>query len=935
MSAEGVDRANAWLQQALGFKAFPWQEELLRRLVSGALPEALDIPTGLGKTAVMAVWLVARACGAAVPTRLVYVVDRRAVVDQATKVAEGLRRWVEENGEIKENLGLARSLPISTLRGQFADNREWLEDPASASIVVGTVDMVGSRLLFSGYGVTRRMRPYHAGLLGADTLLVIDEAHLVPPLESLVRAVARRQEFGGPRDALIPKLHVMSLSATGHPGAEAMQLSEADYADPVVAERIDAAKHLELRAECEARELAGRLAQEAREAVAGAPKRCVVFCGARSVAEQVYAELEAKVGKQADCELLVGARRVAERQQTAQWLREHGFSDPAGPSARAAYLVATSAGEVGVDFDADVMVSDLVPWERMVQRLGRVNRRGGTDRVAPVIVVPVLPQDEEETPKRVPDDESGDDEEVSSRRTSPAERLRGTAELLRKLPELANGVLDASSRAILALRRSNPERVDLASTPKPLRPPLTRALVETWSMTSLEEHSGRPEVAPWLRGWVDDEPQTVLIWRASLPVMEQGDQMRKDEIAEYLECAPPHLLEELEIESSLALKWLERRAQRVLDRKSTDESVAGDGDETRESRPLREREVFGLVVRDGEFVSVLRAQDLKHRLRWRDVEREIIGATVIVDVRLGGMRMKDGQPVAASDKQGSQAGEARSRKVSVGLLDEKSDEASEVPNDSNPNVPFRARIENVRDGKTSEEKTSDKRWREEARLPRSFTGEQVDEWLVLESDANAMAMAEDRRAMSPRRSQLLEEHQEWTEKKTLDLAERLGLSAMSHVLGLAAVLHDEGKRATHWQRAFRVSAKDIASHTVYAKTISRPNVKLLHNYRHELGSLPRAESDARVAALAPEERDLCLHLIAAHHGYARPILRTDGAEEPPDKLRSRAQEIALRFTRLEQQWGPWGLAWLEAVLRAADQLASRDNDNAKRSGPHG
>lgn len=928
MSAEGVDRANAWLQEALGFKAFPWQEELLRRLLSGASPEALDIPTGLGKTAVMAVWLVARVCGAAVPTRLVYVVDRRAVVDQATKVAEGLRRWVEENGEIKAKLELSRSLPISTLRGQFADNREWLEDPASPSIVIGTVDMVGSRLLFSGYGVTRRMRPYHAGLLGADTLLVIDEAHLVPPFESLVRTVAKSREFGGPRDALVPRLHVMSLSATGHPGAEAMQLSEADYADPVVAERIDAAKHLELRAECEAKELAGRLAQEAREAVAGAPKRCVVFCNARSVAEQVYGELEAKVGKQADCELLVGARRVAERQQTAQWLRERGFSDPAGPSARAAYLVATSAGEVGVDFDADVMVSDLVPWERMVQRLGRVNRRGGVGRVAPVIVVPVLPQDEEETQKSVPYDDAGDDEEISSRRTSPAERLRGTAELLRKLPELANGMLDASSRAILALRRSSPERVDLASTPKPLRPPLTRALVEAWSMTSLEEHSGRPEVAPWLRGWVDDEPHTVLIWRAALPVTAQGEPMRKDEIAEYLECAPPHLLEELEVDSSVALKWLERRAQRVLDRKPKDESLVGDGGQTPESRPLQDSEVFGLVVRDGEFVSVLRAQDLRNGLRWRDVEREIIGATVIVDVRLGGMRMKDGQPAAATDEQGARADQARSSKVSVGLLDEKSDESSEVSHCSEK-LPFRARIERV-----SDESPPAEEWREEARLPRSFTGEQVDEWLVLESDANAMAMAEDRRTMSPRRSQLLEEHQEWTEKKALDLAERLGLSAMSHVLRLAAVLHDEGKRATHWQRAFRVSAKDISSHTVYAKTTKRANVKLLHGYRHELGSLPRAERDARVVALKPEERDLCLHLIAAHHGFARPVLRTDGAEEPPDKLRSRAQEIALRFTRLEQQWGPWGLAWLEAVLRSADQLASREND-ARDGGPNG
>ena len=60
----------------------------------GKLPPAVDIPTGLGKTAVMAIWLLARAAGARLPRRLVYVVDRRAVVDQATDFAERcVRVW--------------------------------------------------------------------------------------------------------------------------------------------------------------------------------------------------------------------------------------------------------------------------------------------------------------------------------------------------------------------------------------------------------------------------------------------------------------------------------------------------------------------------------------------------------------------------------------------------------------------------------------------------------------------------------------------------------------------------------------------------------------------------------------------------------------------------------------------------------------------------
>ena len=71
---------------------FRWQKRLLQRLLDGDPPQAVDVPTGLGKTSVMALWLIALAEGAELPRRLVYVVDRRAVVDQATRFAEQLRR---------------------------------------------------------------------------------------------------------------------------------------------------------------------------------------------------------------------------------------------------------------------------------------------------------------------------------------------------------------------------------------------------------------------------------------------------------------------------------------------------------------------------------------------------------------------------------------------------------------------------------------------------------------------------------------------------------------------------------------------------------------------------------------------------------------------------------------------------------------------------
>jgi CRISPR-associated endonuclease/helicase Cas3 len=232
----------------LGKPPFPWQEELLRKFVSGQIPSALDIPTGLGKTAVMAIWLAARASGASVPRRLFYIVDRRAVVDQATDDALRLRDSVEKDANIKTALRLSDALPISTLRGQHVDNRKWQEDPASPAIVVGTIDMIGSRLLFEGYGISRKMRPYQAGLIGADSLIVLDEAHLVPAFEKLLETISHSETLRpdtNDRRQLVPGLRLLALSATGGGDQAAFGLGAADYQPGTIThQRLTAVKRL-------------------------------------------------------------------------------------------------------------------------------------------------------------------------------------------------------------------------------------------------------------------------------------------------------------------------------------------------------------------------------------------------------------------------------------------------------------------------------------------------------------------------------------------------------------------------------------------------------------------------------------------------------------------------------------------------------------------
>jgi CRISPR-associated endonuclease/helicase Cas3 len=63
---------------------------------------------------------------------------------------------------------------------------------------------------------------------------------------------------------------------------------------------------------------------------------------------------------------------VHEREELLSWLKDEGFVEGPVEATAPAFLIATSAGEVGIDLDADHVVCDLVEWERMVQRLGRV-----------------------------------------------------------------------------------------------------------------------------------------------------------------------------------------------------------------------------------------------------------------------------------------------------------------------------------------------------------------------------------------------------------------------------------------------------------------------------------------------------------------------------------------------------------------------------------
>ena len=835
---------------------FPWQRRLFDLFRSGHIPDALDLPTGLGKTSVMACWLLAHAASGGtatpLPRRLAYVVDRRAVVDQASTEAERLfGRWKAVAGAEAPDLWLA------TLRGQHFDSGEWTRHPADLAIVIGTVDMIGSRLLLSGYGVSPRMRPIHAGLLGLDTLLVLDEAHLSPAFAALGREISANPTLAGSGTHPVASFHFMALSATqSNPDGRrlVLGLDDSDRAHRTVSQRLSARKMLEIRQGASSEDVLSAVRE-----VATPSARVIVFLDSRSMAEKVASALK-KLFEENSVLLFTGGRRGWERKRAEADLVKFGFLPGSSPDGPVRILVATAAAEVGVDLDADHAVMDLVAWERMVQRLGRVNRRGrGAARV--------LICDGGQSEARGAD--------LSACRT------------------LFERLTSGSPAALIEAAAAAPDLCAAATTPEPLRPPLSRAEIDAWSLTTLRDHPGRAEVAPFLRGWVDDDPQVRLVWRRHLPVREQGAAEPEAERTAFFEAAPLHLSEVLEIEIGPFREWLKKRLKTKFEtrRQENGDPPAIGGTEA----------VALFVGADGRVSDRWSLDALRERLGGARADRflaNLTSGTLVLDARIGGLS-EAGMLDAARDEPPPTADGQDDWSELAGFF---VDRVHDVP------AALAARPEPP------------------PRLVLPLTVEEDgDALLVRGSASSAEDGRSDHRSRGP--AVRLDDHTEHVRQEVARIAAGLGLSpGLCDLLDHAARLHDLGKASRHWQTAMMAPEGGP-----WAKT-RRGNGKALGGYRHEFGSLLAALEDPALRDLPPDDRELVLHLIASHHGNARPFIAAHGGDQgPPSTNELHAQEVAQRFAALHRRWGPWGLAWWEAVFRAADRAASAREERAPAS----
>ncbi len=896
-----------------GHEPFPWQVRLTEEVLETGWPKAIDLPTGSGKTAALDTAVFTLAARPDVfPRRVVFVIDRRIIVDQVYKRARQISKSLmkAKNGILREiRTRLAditditedtEPLGVAALRGGVPIDNEWARRPDQPWVMVSTVDQFGSRLLFRGYGVSPGMRPIHAGLAGNDCLVILDEVHLSRPFAATLEAVSRLDNGPLPR-----RFQVVEMSATPGAETEPFKLIESDLeGSALLRKRVAASKQSTLM------KVAGRSAEQAlpkavlkimkKELPPHAQSVGVIVNRVRTARETHQTLREAGYRTH----LLTGRMRPLDRVRVLEGISGAVDPDRTADDSELTVVVATQAIEVGADFSFDALITECAPVDSLKQRFGRLDRRGSyPDRTGETARAWIL----------------GVQTDIKSKKPDPVygEALKETWKELEK--RFGDGIFDVGTLS--------PDLKDFpedASAPHREAPLLLNTYMEAWTQTRPE-----PIVQPPLDGFLHGLGQTnntdiSVVWR-------------HDRSHEVLKLVPPRPAEYLQVPISAAKAWLARTEDGSERGEQTEVPVTDvDSSETElRVRPVEiQREIRRWRGFDDEPQKITDTADLR------------LGDVILVDPDMGGLTGFSWDPTSteAVDDLGDEAQYHGRRRRTLRLDQRIYPDASSLIAGEEADDTTRERVQ----GWIAETIAASDNggWLVKAckRLDGRFILHESENYpIIVERSVDSSTLdGADGSVSFTGTATTLRDHLDGVGTRAAAFAQRLGLPLeIQDDLRLAGRLHDLGKVDARFQSQL------VGGDSVKLEMLDEPLAKSLHGtprvscyprrMRHEIASVALVLSDPAVLVEA-HDPDLVLHLIVTHHGYGRPLLPI--IKDPnPHRLQYRhngitmtassdlvdsdlALEGAERFWRLVSRYGHHGLAWLEAVLRLADHRQS-------------
>lgn len=971
-----TDEFPAFFARVNGYTPFRWQNRLACEIMFGETwPRYISLPTAAGKTSLIDIATFALACQAhlrpserTAALRMFFVVDRRVVVDAAYLHAKWLADTLEtaqadnqaddilySAAQRLQYLAGAGNPPLcaSIMRGGMLLDTSWTRSATQPTVCVSTVDQLGSRLLFRGYGVSRNQRPIHASLVGCDSLIIIDEAHLSKPFcETLasVKRYSRKVE-----KPMAKTVTVVEMTATPLNEEDSFRLEPQDFPEPMLERRLEKPKPTKLEViavdgnKSSQDAFVDKMCQLAEPFKNGAPKVIGVVVNRVNTARQIFDKLDVPADDKA---LLIGRVRPLDRDRLwAVWERRI-TSDPKKRNVgnRPAFVVATQTIEVGADIDFDVLITEVAPIDALRQRFGRLNRRGDRNHCEAFIVAT-----KEQLGARYEDPVYGVTLAPTWKWLNDHLEGKGKSKFINFAVANISRRLDATPI----------EKRTALSVQPPHAPVLLAAHLDSWVQTS-SPPSPDADVAVFLHGPEAPEPEVHVVWRLDLDGFPDKKSERDQDKAmeawpRVIEAAPPSSLEAITLPLRTVVRWLlQQRAPGTLTDLVVEKGLVSEREREQEKEVIMRPAVVWRGARGCNLAK--RPADIRP------------GDTLIVPSTYGGAdefgwigtRPAPAPVPDLAEAAAKGRGKVRFFRFHAKVLEAHgltgfeerifsfaSDETSDIVRDLLPDLAEAANAPGV--SPTLREtiahfRSYPPRSIRVLRPASSYAG------LVLRAPTDLrrstfLELDEELDEPSQTREVLLTDHLTGTAETAKRLAQALEVGdTLVNDYTLVGKLHDLGKADPRFQVILygqETSAyAAIAEGRLLAKSgrhfDTRTEAKRLHQLarypdgaRHETLSvvLSRAENVQLAAAHDP---DLVLHLIASHHGWARPFLpMVQEAEEEHEEVDLRplgltfcgvagyggaelAFECAERFWKLVRRYGYWGLAWLETIFRLSD-----------------
>ena len=987
-------------------EAFEWQKRLAREVLKegGCWHDVIRVPTACGKTSVLDLAVFELAMQAewepgqrTAARRICLVVDRRLVVDEVTDhalhiraalraAAKGLRSEpiLQTVASRLADLAADRAelLRVVRLRGGVYRDDGWAADPLTPTILVSTVDQIGSRLLFRGYGVGPRSSPVHAGLLAFDTRIILDEAHLSTVFAKTVDRIREYQKWA--ERSPVPHNRAVSIarmSATAGVGANVFELLDIERGDARLKPRLDAhklAELVEVRVEPitattreqqprRAREQeqsnrealivklvehAMRLAGFTRDASSDAPRVIGVVVNRVATARRVFEQLRETEASEPgrDAILLTGRIRPYDRDRLlGEWLPRIKAGRQTEPE-RPLFVVATQTVEVGANLDFGALVTEAAPLDALRQRFGRVDRLGERhSRNLPSFAAIVIRSDLSK---------SSEGDPVYGSAIAEAWKWLSSKGVRNRANQVDFGVnhLDSKLNKVQDLTRM--------LAPQPDAPLLFPAHLDAWVQTNPEPEPD-PDVAPFLHG-PDGSADVQIIWRADL---------NEDDPASWkgiVTLMPPRTREALPVPMYEAQRWLYNAAAGdIADIEGTDsEEQSSERNRHRSRRVLRWRgskdprtgPASASEIRPGDTIVVPASYGGSDKFGWNpscrkpvaDVAEACLAQLIasypddafrrpLLRFRLHAGLIK-GPDVMVENR----LRKLLSAAIAVARYEEQD--------------PWTAALKVLQAMKEGEQETA-RRSAIDALIeadPQPRTRPYPDQSGLVLSAYVSVALPADQSAppeefeddepvddeaslITKGRSVTLAQHTQAVEDMSVKFAERCGLIQFTDLFRLASRWHDQGKRDHRfqaWLRGSEVAA--LAADEPLAKS-GRDSKDWMpseafgypRGSRHEFVSVRLFEQENHAGVA---DTDLIKLLIGTHHGNGRAFATVVNDRKPVGVMRPHnGRTVAVcsdhglyrlgsgwtdLFWRMVRRYGWWGLAYLEALMITADRLVS-------------